>query len=100
MKAKGEKGAVSAFCLTIFAECFLGLAAKSRQSKAECDVLTVPKSCQKGSFQLSRQSYLFQNSTGFLAFFFVVCDKEELTTIQSVDWEGKKSRGRLKSSIM
>lgn len=87
----GKKGEKCRFCLTVFAECFLGLAAKSQQSRAECDVLTVPKYCQRILFQLTRQSHLSENSIGFFAFFFFFLMKRNLE-----QWL-RKQAGRVKS---
>lgn len=76
-----EKTAVSACCLPSSLNVFEGLHQNPKQSGAEHNVLTLPKSCQKCSFQLSRQSCLSQNNIGFS------CDKESIAMVMQ-----KKSR--------
>lgn len=73
-KEERQKTAVSRWLLNVFE----GLYQTRRRSRAESSVLTLPKYCQKCSFQLSRQSCVSHNISFFSH---VSCDKEDISML-------------------
>ena len=81
-EAKGEKNTLFLLvALPSFLHVFSRIVVKSQAEKLS---LLYPKSCQKCSFQLSRQSRLSQNNIGFF------CDKENIAMVMQ-----KKKKSRL-----
>lgn len=88
-KEERQKTAVSRWLLNVFE----GLYQNRRRSRAESSVLTLPKYCQKCSFQLSRQSCVSHNNISF--FSHVSCDKEDISMLMQK--KRKIAGGRVKS---
>lgn len=74
-KEERQKTAVSLWLLNVFE----GLYQNRRRSRAESSVLTLPKYCQKCSFQLSRQSCVSHNNISFFIHF--SSDKENISML-------------------